>query len=142
MYVEVLVKTDNAIVQVCPFSQTPFNMCINQITTKCREEIKGIKISRNNDITKLMFADDRVTVADSEDAQQISIHKLENITYTDTRLYYQLTAQFYTCYIRSQFPQDGRDSGPKHVAVHTTHVKLFNKLVIQMPIYVIRSHTR
>jgi hypothetical protein len=84
MYVEVLVKTDKAILQVCPFSQTPRNMCINQISTKCREEIKGIKISRNNDITKLMFADDRVTVADSEDAQQISIHKLENITHTHT----------------------------------------------------------
>ena len=44
------------------------------------EDIKGIKMSRNKDIKTLSFADDQVIVADSEDALQISIHKLETST--------------------------------------------------------------
>jgi hypothetical protein len=51
------------------------------IITECTEgEIKGIKILRNKDIKTLLLADDQVVVADSKDALQISIHKLETIT--------------------------------------------------------------
>jgi hypothetical protein len=42
--------------------------------------MKGIKISRSKDIKTLLFADDQVTVADSEDALQISIHKLQTFS--------------------------------------------------------------
>jgi hypothetical protein len=48
---------------------------------ECKEEeIKGIKISSYKDNTTLLFMDDQVIVADSEDALQISIHKLETVT--------------------------------------------------------------
>jgi hypothetical protein len=53
-------------------------MCINQIITEWKEEkINEINIFRNEDIRKLYFAHDQVIMADSEDALQISIHKLE-----------------------------------------------------------------
>jgi len=42
--------------------------------------MKVIKISRNKDIRTLLFADDQVTVTDSEDALQVSIHTLETVT--------------------------------------------------------------
>ena len=38
------------------------------------------KIKFEMQITTLLFEDDQVTVADSEDALQISIHKLEKVT--------------------------------------------------------------
>jgi hypothetical protein len=38
---------------------------------------KRYQISRNKDITTLLFADNQVTVADSEGALQTSTHKLE-----------------------------------------------------------------
>jgi hypothetical protein len=45
-----------------------------------RGEIKGIKISRNKDSEIHLFMDDQVIMADSEDALQISVHKLEMVT--------------------------------------------------------------
>ena len=44
------------------------------------EEAKGIKISRNKNIKTLLFADDQVTVVDSEDVLQISIQNLQTFT--------------------------------------------------------------
>jgi hypothetical protein len=62
------------------FSPTLFNTYISQIITEWKEEkIKGITIPRNKDITTLLFVDKQVIVADSEDALQISTHKLETI---------------------------------------------------------------
>ena len=61
---------------------TDFNIYMNQIITEWKEEeIKGIKIARNKDIKTPLLADDQVTVADSEDALQISIHKLETVIF-------------------------------------------------------------
>jgi len=42
--------------------------------------MKGIKISRNEDIKILFFADDQVVMANSEDTLHISLHKLERVT--------------------------------------------------------------
>jgi hypothetical protein len=42
---------------------------------------KGIKTARNKDIKTPLLADDQVTVADSEEALQISIHKLETVIF-------------------------------------------------------------
>jgi hypothetical protein len=69
--------------QGCPFSLTLFNIYIyvhiNQIITEWKEEkIKGIKISCK-DITTVLSADVQVIVVDSEDALQISAHKLETV---------------------------------------------------------------
>jgi hypothetical protein len=44
------------------------------------QEIKGIQISINKDIKTLSFAGDQFAVADSGDALQISVHKLETVT--------------------------------------------------------------
>jgi hypothetical protein len=45
-----------------------------------RGEIKGIKTSRNKDSETHLFMNDRVIMADSEGALQISVHKLEFVT--------------------------------------------------------------
>jgi hypothetical protein len=60
---------------------TDFNICvyIYCIITE-EEEIKGIKIPRTQGIKVPLFVDDLVIVANSEDAVQISIHKLETVT--------------------------------------------------------------
>jgi len=42
--------------------------------------MKRNKISRNKDITTLLFSDDQVAVAYLENALQIAVHKLETIT--------------------------------------------------------------
>jgi hypothetical protein len=59
---------------------TDFNIYINQVITE-EEEVKGIKFSRTQDIKLPLFVDDLVIVANSEDAVQISIHKLETVTF-------------------------------------------------------------
>lgn len=41
---------------------------------------KRINISRNEDTKTLLLADEKVVVADSEDALQISVYKLETVT--------------------------------------------------------------
>jgi hypothetical protein len=68
--------------KAAPFHQLYLiNIYVNHIITEWKEqEIKQIKISRNKDITTLLFAHNQVTVADSEDALQISTHKLETFT--------------------------------------------------------------
>jgi len=43
--------------------------------------VKGIKIYRNKESKKPLFVDDQVTVADSEDALQISVHKRQTFTF-------------------------------------------------------------
>jgi hypothetical protein len=61
--------------------QTFFITCINQIITERREGgIKGNEISRNKNIKKLLFADDQVILAASEDELQISVRKFETVT--------------------------------------------------------------
>jgi len=52
----------------------------NRIITE-DEEIKGIKISTTQDIKVPLFMDDLIIVANSEDAVQMSIHKLESVSF-------------------------------------------------------------
>lgn len=57
-----------------------FDTYIYHIITDWKvEETKEIKISRNKDIKILLFADDQVIMANSEDTLHISIHKLERV---------------------------------------------------------------
>jgi len=54
---------------------------INHVITEWKGKgVKGIKTSSNKDIKTLLFVDDRVAVADSEDAVQISVHKRQTFT--------------------------------------------------------------
>ena len=58
-----------------------FNIHIYHIITEWKkEEIKGIKMSRNKDILTLLFMEIQVIVADSEGALLISTHRLETGT--------------------------------------------------------------
>ena len=58
-----------------------FKTCINQIITGGKEEeIKGNKISRNKNIKKLLFADDKVILAASEYTLKMFVHKVERVT--------------------------------------------------------------
>jgi hypothetical protein len=67
--------------QQMPQWQTFFFTCMNRIITERREgEIKENKISRNKNINNLLFADDKVILAASEDKLQISVRKLETVT--------------------------------------------------------------
>ena len=75
------IKINNGFRQGCHISPTVLNMYINQIITEWKEEeIEEIKILRSKDIKTLWFVDDLFNVADSGDALQISVHKLETAT--------------------------------------------------------------
>jgi len=74
-------KINKDVRQICPISPTLFNTYVNQIITEWKdEEIKGIKIQLKKDVNALLFVGDQLIVADSEDALQISLHKLETVT--------------------------------------------------------------
>jgi hypothetical protein len=75
------IKINMKVWKWCSLSPMLFNVYIQQITTKWKEEeIKGIQISRNKNIETHLFVDDQVIMADSEDALQISVCKLEMVT--------------------------------------------------------------
>jgi len=63
-------------------AQTFFNRHISQVIAERKEKgIKEIGTARNKDIKTLLFADDKVIAAGSGDALQISVHKLETVTF-------------------------------------------------------------
>jgi hypothetical protein len=58
-----------------------FNIYINEIISEWdNNNIKGLKILSNTEIKTLLFADDQVIMAESENLLQKSAHKLEKIT--------------------------------------------------------------
>jgi hypothetical protein len=67
--------------QGCPMSPTLFNIYVNEIISEWdNNDIKGLKISGNTEIKTLLFADDQVIMAESENLLQKSVHKLEKTT--------------------------------------------------------------
>jgi hypothetical protein len=67
--------------QDCPLSPTLFNIDICEIISEWNtDDTKGLKIPRNKEIKTLLFADDQVLMADSENLLQKLTHKLEAIT--------------------------------------------------------------
>ena len=73
------IKTNKGVRQSCPFHRF-YITYINRFITEWKgEEIRVIKISRHKDIKTHLFADDQVTVTDSEDALQISVETLEKV---------------------------------------------------------------
>jgi len=66
--------------QGCPLSPTPFNIYLDEIITKWqKQDITGIKLSKNQQLSTLLFADDQVIIADTEDNLQKAAHKLNQI---------------------------------------------------------------
>ena len=57
-----------------------FNIYLDEIMTKWQnQDITGIKLSKNQQLSTLLFADDQVITADTEDNLQKAAHKLNQI---------------------------------------------------------------
>jgi len=75
-----LVEINKGVRQGCPLSPTLFNIYLDEIITKWQnQDITGIKLSKNQQLSTLLFADDHVTIADTEDNPQKAEHKLNQI---------------------------------------------------------------
>ena len=74
------VEINKGVCQGCPLSPTLFNVYLEEIITKWQKQgITGIKLSKNQQLSTLLFADDQVILADTEDNLQKSVHKLNQI---------------------------------------------------------------
>jgi hypothetical protein len=63
--------------QGCPLSPTLCNIYLDEIITKWqKQDITGIKLSKNQQLSMLLLADDQVIIADREDKLQRAVHKL------------------------------------------------------------------
>jgi len=71
------VEINKGVRQGCPLSPTLFNIYLDEIITKWqKQDITGIKLSKNQQLSMLLFADDQVVIADTEDNLQKAAHKL------------------------------------------------------------------
>jgi len=74
------VKINKEIRQGCPLSPTLFNIYLDEIITKWqKQDITGIKLKKKQQLSTLLFADDQVIIADTEDNLQNVAHKLNQI---------------------------------------------------------------
>jgi len=74
------VEINKGVCQGCFLSPTLFNIYLDEIITKWQnQDINGIKLSKNQQLSTLLFADDQVTIADTEDNLQKAAHKLNQI---------------------------------------------------------------
>jgi hypothetical protein len=74
------VEINKGVCQGCPLSPTLFNIYLDEIITKWqKQDINGIKLSKNQQLSTLLFADDQVIIADREDNLQRAAHKLNQI---------------------------------------------------------------
>jgi transcription initiation factor TFIIIB Brf1 subunit/transcription initiation factor TFIIB len=74
------VEINKGIRQGCPLSPTLFNIYLDEIITKWQKrDISGIKPSKNQQLSTLLFADDQAIIADREDNLQTAAHKLNQI---------------------------------------------------------------
>jgi transcription initiation factor TFIIIB Brf1 subunit/transcription initiation factor TFIIB len=76
-----LAEIDRGVHQGCPLSPTLFNIYLDEIITKWhKEDITGIPLSKNRQLLTLLFANDQVTIPNTEDNLQKAAHKLNQIT--------------------------------------------------------------
>jgi hypothetical protein len=77
------VEINKGVCQGCPLSPTLFNIIyttyLDEITKWQKQDITGIKLSRNQQLSTLLFADDQVIIADTQDNLQKAAHKLNRI---------------------------------------------------------------
>jgi hypothetical protein len=63
-----------------PLSPTLFNIYLDELITKWqKQDITGIKLSKTHQLSTLLFADDQIIIADTEDNVQKAAHKLNQI---------------------------------------------------------------
>jgi len=75
-----LVEINKGLCQGCPLSPTLFNIYSDEIITKWQnQDITGIKLSKNRQLSTLLFADDQVIIADTENNLQKAAYKLNQI---------------------------------------------------------------
>jgi len=74
------VEINKGVRQGCPLSPTLFNIYLDEIITKWQnQDVIGIKLSKNRQLSTMLFADDQVIVADTEDNLQKVAYKLNQI---------------------------------------------------------------
>jgi hypothetical protein len=62
------VEVNKRVRQVYPLLPTLFNIYLYEIITKWqKQDITGIKLPKNQHLSTLLFADDQVIIADTED---------------------------------------------------------------------------
>ena len=75
-----VVEINKGVRQGCPLSRTQFNIYLDGIITKWQnQDITGVKLSKNQQLPTLLFADDQVIIADAEDNLQKAAYKLNQI---------------------------------------------------------------
>ena len=73
-------EINKGIRQGCPLSPTLFNIYLDEKITKWqKQDVTGIKLSKNQQLPTLLFADEKVRIADTEDNLQKAAHKLNQI---------------------------------------------------------------
>jgi len=74
------VKINKRVHQGCPLSPTLFNIYLDEIITKWQnQDITGIKLTKNQQLSTLLNADDQVIIADTKDNLQKAAHELNQI---------------------------------------------------------------
>jgi len=74
------VDINKGVRQGCPLSPTLFNIYLDEIITKWqKQDIIGIKLLKNQQLSMLLFADNQVIIADTEDNLQKAAHKLNRL---------------------------------------------------------------
>jgi transcription initiation factor TFIIIB Brf1 subunit/transcription initiation factor TFIIB len=75
-----LVDINKRVRQGCPLSPTLFNIYLDEIISKWqKQDITAIELSKNQQLSTLLFADDQVIIADMEDNLQKAAHKLNRL---------------------------------------------------------------
>jgi retron-type reverse transcriptase len=69
-------ETTQGVKQGCPLSAILFNLYIDEVTTEWQKELKTHYIIDAISLNTLLFADDQVVLADSEDNLQRAVYKL------------------------------------------------------------------
>jgi hypothetical protein len=75
------VEINKGVRQGCPLSPTLFNIYLDEIIIIKwqKQDITGMKLSKTQHLSTLLFADDQVIIADTEDNLQNAAHKLHRL---------------------------------------------------------------